>query len=97
MKKNKAELIVKCPNPLKLKTIVPQERNTIFFTVNNNVNEPILKLCENGDIFVKGKLIENDKQVTDAMREFLRGQGFTIDHYPDEKKGYPSRRNADLP
>jgi hypothetical protein len=35
----------------------------------------ILKLCENGDIFVKGKLVENDKEVVDALREFLKGQG----------------------
>jgi hypothetical protein len=63
---------------LELKEIVPQERNTIFFVVNDNLSQPILKLCENGDIFVKGKLAENDKQVTDAMREFLKSQGFII-------------------
>jgi len=32
--------------------------------------------CENGDIFVKGKLAENDKEDVDALREFLKGQGF---------------------
>lgn len=26
----------------------------------------------NGDIYVKGKLVENDKEVVDGMREFLR-------------------------
>jgi hypothetical protein len=32
---------------------------------------PILELRANGDIFSKGKLIDNDKQIVDAMREFL--------------------------
>ena len=50
------------------------ESNTIrFFTDENN---EIIKLCYNGDIFVKGKLIENDKEVVDAMREFLKTQGY---------------------
>jgi len=44
-----------------------------FFT--NECNE-MIKLCDNGDIFVKGKLIENDKEVVDAMREFLKTQGY---------------------
>ena len=35
--------------------------------------EEILKLCENGDIYVKGRLAENDKEVVDAFREFTFG------------------------
>lgn len=31
----------------------------------------VLKFCMNGDIFVKGKLIENDQEVVDGIREFL--------------------------
>ena len=50
--------------------------NTIIFTNEKSIVEPFIKLCENGDIFVKGKLIENDKEVVDAMREFLTQQGF---------------------
>lgn len=45
----------------------PIETNNIVFQTNME----ILKLCKNGDIFVKGKLIENDKQVVDGLREFL--------------------------
>jgi hypothetical protein len=49
------------------------ECNTINFY--SEVQEtPILKLCANGDIFVKGKLIENDKEVVDALREFITKQ-----------------------
>lgn len=44
------------------------EPNTITFKIEN---EPIIKLCTNGDIFVKSKLIENDKELVDGMREFL--------------------------
>lgn len=45
------------------------EHNNIQF--NTKECENIIELKENGDIFVKGKLIENDKQVVDAMRELL--------------------------
>ena len=42
---------------------------------------PILELRENGDIFVKGKLIENDKEVVDALREFLTyTKGYNVAH-----------------
>ena len=47
----------------------PKSNRALFF--NNVNNDEIIKLCANGDIFVKGKLIENDKEVVDAMREFL--------------------------
>jgi hypothetical protein len=55
--------------------LLPQEQNTIFFMQDIGTRE-ILKICENGDIFVKGRLAENDKEVVDALREFLKGQGF---------------------
>tara|TARA_B110000503_G_C6765184_1_gene257106 strand:- start:56 stop:271 length:216 start_codon:yes stop_codon:yes gene_type:complete len=54
-------------------TGVPLENNTITFT---SATEPILELKGNGDIFVKGKLIENDIEVVDALREFLKTQGY---------------------
>lgn len=41
-----------------------------FSFVGNDGSE-ILRLDANGDIFVKGKLVENDKQVVDGMRAFL--------------------------
>ncbi|MBZ8122315.1 hypothetical protein COJ60_28095 [Bacillus cereus] len=34
--------------------------------------QEIVTLKSNGDIYVKGRLIENDKEVVDGMREFLR-------------------------
>lgn len=40
----------------------------------NNVE--ILSIHQNGDFFYRGKLIENDTQITDAFREFLESKGF---------------------
>lgn len=47
------------------------ESNTISF-ITADETEPIIKLCQNGDIFVKGKLVENDLEVVEGMREFLK-------------------------
>lgn len=33
--------------------------------------QEMTSLKSNGDIFVKGKLVENDKEVVDGMRELL--------------------------
>lgn len=50
------------------------ENNTFIFLKKDSTE--ILKLCGNGDILVKGKLVENDKEVVDAMREFLKSFSF---------------------
>ncbi len=42
--------------------------NNIVFCAGDKT---VLELRENGDIFVKGKLVENDKEVVDGMRVFL--------------------------
>lgn len=49
--------------------------NTIFFMQLDGQNRELLKLCQNGDIFVKGRLAENDKEVVDALKQFLISQG----------------------
>jgi hypothetical protein len=56
--------------------LLPIEKNTIYFMQVDKSKQEILKLCENGDIFVKGRLAENDKEVVDAFKEFLKVQGF---------------------
>jgi len=43
-----------------------------FDTIFNSKNGEILKLCNSGDIYVRGKLIENDKEVVEALRDFLK-------------------------
>ena len=47
------------------------EPNTISLNTENE-KKPIIKFCANGDIFVKGKLVENDLEVVEGMREFLK-------------------------
>ncbi len=59
---------------MKLSEIIDSEPNTINFYSTESQKE-ILKLCENGDIFVNGRLAENDKQVVDALRKFLSNEG----------------------
>ena len=54
--------------------INPQIECTSVFTVNG-VSEEILKFEKNGDIFLHGKLIENDLQVIEGFKEFLKNQG----------------------
>lgn len=43
--------------------------NSINFMVGG---QEIISLKSTGDIYVKGKLIENDKEVVDGMRELLK-------------------------
>ncbi|HFK1410148.1 TPA: hypothetical protein ACGXKU_006454 [Bacillus cereus] len=45
----------------------------VFLLCENYVGGVDMTLTfHNGDIYVKGKLVENDKEVVDGMREFLR-------------------------
>jgi len=49
------------------------ENNDISFFPGDYSNDavPALKLCTNGDIYVKGRLVENDKEVVNGMRALL--------------------------
>lgn len=62
------------PEPLFLEqpmlTLEYDPSNIIKF-MGKDSDTPILQLDGNGDIFVKGKLIENDKEVVDALRKFI--------------------------
>ena len=40
--------------------------------IGSVTHREMLRLCSNGDIFVRGVLAENDRTVVDGMREFLR-------------------------
>lgn len=39
-------------------------------------HKEILKLTPTGNIYVNGRLAENDKSVVDGLRRFLKVQGF---------------------
>ncbi|AZV43596.1 hypothetical protein BAOM_2987 [Peribacillus asahii] len=47
---------------------------TIFFKGKEDIE--ILRLEPNGDIFIRGRLVENDKQITDGLRQFLLSHGY---------------------
>ena len=51
-------------------TIVKADEHPLTYVFNGTESE-ILRLEPNGDIYVHGKLIENDKEVVDGMRDFL--------------------------
>jgi len=51
--------------------VLKSEPNTISFTVGEFIETPFIKLSGNGDIFVKGKLVQNDLELVNALREFL--------------------------
>lgn len=68
-------------------SIATAGQGDISFHVNGST-PPVLRLAENGDIFVKGKLIENDKGVIDGLREFLQGNGcYNKSLSPDDRGG----------
>lgn len=46
------------------------KKNSILIG-KSNTGEAFITLCDNGDILVKGKLIENDREVVEGMRELL--------------------------
>ena len=56
---------------LKLTSKSDLQPYTVLFS---NERKEMLKLCPNGDIFVHGRLADNDKQVVDALRDFLRSK-----------------------
>jgi len=49
---------------------LPAEPSSIRFTLCNESVEA-MRFEENGDIFVHGRLVENDKEVVDGLRDFL--------------------------
>ena len=52
-------------------SIKEPKTNDIIFQGKNSI--PIMELKANGDIYVKGKLVENDKEVVEGLRMFLGG------------------------
>ncbi len=66
---DKSDLFYDCRSDQTLGGTLKEENNVEFFV--QSMDKPILELKSNGDIFVKGKLIENDKEVVDGMRLLL--------------------------
>ena len=43
-----------------------------------NAEPPVLELKSNGEIFVRGELVETNKEVVEALKDFLRLNGYQI-------------------
>ena len=63
-------MIKEITNNLTLASGMGSEPNTITFYSKETVTE-MLKLCENGDIFVHGRLADTDMEIVNALRDFL--------------------------
>ena len=56
-------------------TLIKWRKSQLGYAAAINHSGPVLELCSNSDIKVKGRLVENDMQVVEGMRELLkRGQ-----------------------
>lgn len=53
---------------------IAQPNADITFSVNNGTE--VLKVCENGDFFVRGNKVTTDKEVYDGFVDFLKGSGY---------------------
>ncbi len=52
------------------------EGNTsIVFMTGETGTAPAVMFRDNGDVLIKGKLVENDKELVEAMRQFLKDTG----------------------
>lgn len=51
---------------------------TDLVTFVSKEGDEIIKINNNGDIFVKGKLVENNKVVVDGLKEFLSSYGLLV-------------------
>lgn len=47
------------------------QNNSIYFHTEPG-KPPVLALMSDGDILVNGKLVENDEEVVEGLRNFLR-------------------------
>lgn len=52
------------------------EEPSISFNGKDGIE--LLKLCNNGNVYVGGRLTENDKEVVEAFRMFLRDNGYRV-------------------
>ena len=55
----------------------------------------ILRVEANGDIFYKGRLIENDKEIVDGFREFFIVQGYIKRNFTDGELQWSKDSNVD--
>ncbi len=65
--------------------------------INSNNSEEILRIEYNGDIFYRSRLIKNDKEIADGLREFLTEQGYIRPNNIQLSKELNEQNLDDLP
>jgi hypothetical protein len=55
-----------------VRIVSPMPENLIILRADNG--DDILRLCFNGDIYVRGRLAESDSEVVNALRDFIKEQ-----------------------
>ena len=55
--------------------MVNEGNTSIVFMTGEAGTAPAIMLRDNGDILIKGKLLDNDKALVEAMRQFLKDTG----------------------
>ncbi len=55
-------------------TLVGEGPSDIVFTLNNGCDE-VLRICEDGSFYVKGKKVTKDIEVYNGFVDFLKGTG----------------------
>jgi hypothetical protein len=60
--------VLKTNSDMSISELAIPKQDIIFWIKNKQ----IIKLDENGDIYVKGKLIQNDIEVVEGFKEFLQ-------------------------
>lgn len=53
----------------------PEGNTSIVFMTGQTGTAPAIMLRDNGDILIKGRVVENDKELVEAMRQFLKDTG----------------------
>lgn len=63
------------PSGFSLNTVQDPRYGEVTFNVPDGKGGEIemIRLSPGGDIYVKGRLVENDKEVVEGLREFLLG------------------------
>ena len=59
--------------------VFSEEQDKSVWQINSE-SEELMKFMQNGDIYIRGKLIENDREVVQGMRDFLSSMGFIQAH-----------------
>lgn len=71
-------LSIPAPGGAPVMKIGAAEKHSYLLVMGNAENEEIVRIAYNGDIFVHGKLVENDLEVAEGFRAWLIDAGYMV-------------------